>query len=268
MKSPFPGMDPYIEGCGLWEDFHHALIEDIKNALSENVPERYAVRTGERCYVVLAESQEEKKHSFKPDVGVTAAGAEPIVSSSGGTAVAEAVDALPLTMRAFVTTEYQETFIEIYTDEPQRRLVTSIEVLSPTNKRRGTPGWDLFLRERRGLLLGTANVVEIDLLRGGERMPMLDPWPNSPYTLLVARKLFAPSCKVWRAHYRHPLPAIPVPLAHPDPDVWLRLQPMVETIYSRSRYHRSIDYSRGLDPPLPPDDATWLEQEVRKQASA
>ena len=30
MKSPFPGMDPYIEAHGhLWEDFHHHLIEDI-----------------------------------------------------------------------------------------------------------------------------------------------------------------------------------------------------------------------------------------------
>ena len=29
MKSPFPGMDPYIEACGLWRDFHGHLIEKI-----------------------------------------------------------------------------------------------------------------------------------------------------------------------------------------------------------------------------------------------
>ena len=28
MKSPFPGMDPYIESCGLWEDFHYGLVGD------------------------------------------------------------------------------------------------------------------------------------------------------------------------------------------------------------------------------------------------
>jgi hypothetical protein len=26
MKSPFPGMDPYYEACGLWEGFHNRLI--------------------------------------------------------------------------------------------------------------------------------------------------------------------------------------------------------------------------------------------------
>lgn len=29
MKSPFPGMDPYIEACNVWRDFHHHLIERI-----------------------------------------------------------------------------------------------------------------------------------------------------------------------------------------------------------------------------------------------
>ena len=29
MMSPFPGMDPYIEACGLWGDFQSHLIEKI-----------------------------------------------------------------------------------------------------------------------------------------------------------------------------------------------------------------------------------------------
>ena len=55
MKSPFPGMDPYIEACGLWGDFHHDLISEIKHALAQAAPERYIVRSGERSYVVLVE---------------------------------------------------------------------------------------------------------------------------------------------------------------------------------------------------------------------
>jgi Protein of unknown function (DUF4058) len=57
---------------------------------------------------------------------------------------------------------------------------------------------------------GSFCLVEIDLLRGGQRMPMLDPWPDSPYTLLIARA--GSLCRVWRAHYRRSLPVIPVPL--------------------------------------------------------
>ena len=86
--------------------------------------------------------------------------------------------------------------------------MTTIEVLSPSNKRPGTEGWELYQRKRQSLLLGNVSLVEIDLLRGGQRMPMLDPWPDSPYTLLVARAK-TQLCRVWRAHYRHPLPVFP-----------------------------------------------------------
>ena len=57
MTSPFPGMDPYIEACGLWGDFHHDLISEIKHALAPAAPERYLVRAGERSYVVLVEQE-------------------------------------------------------------------------------------------------------------------------------------------------------------------------------------------------------------------
>jgi hypothetical protein len=173
------------------------------------------------------------------------------------------MEAGPVAMRPFIEEEYRETFIEIYEANLESRLVTSIEVLSPSNKQQGSKGWKLYLRERQGLLLGAANLVEIDLLRGGQRMPMLDPWPKSPYTILVAREKKSPRCLVWPAHFQHPLPTIPVPLAKPDPDIPLNLQPMVEAIYARSRYHRSIDYARPLTPPLAPEAAAWLEQQLR-----
>jgi hypothetical protein len=133
MRSPFPGMDPYIEACGLWGDFHHDLISEIKHALAQAAPERYLVRAGERSYVVLVED------------------------------------------------EHREAFVEIYEATPEQRLVTSIEILSPSNKRPRAPGYDLYLCKRQSLLLGDANLVEIDLLRGGSRMPMLDLWPDSPF---------------------------------------------------------------------------------------
>jgi Protein of unknown function (DUF4058) len=106
MRSPFPGMDPYIEACGLWGDFHHDLISEIKHALAQAAPERYLVRAGERSYVVLVED------------------------------------------------EHREAFVEIYEATPEQRLVTSIEILSPSNKRPRAPGYDLYLRKRQSLLAG------------------------------------------------------------------------------------------------------------------
>jgi hypothetical protein len=267
MKSPFPGMDPFIEACGLWEDFHTHLIEKIYEELADTVPERYIVRTGERSYVVLTDANGNKSYPFRPDVGVAASSLRERSSpQEGAAALAEAAtEPAPVTLRAFVEEEYRESFVEIYDSDPEQNLVSCIEVLSPSNKRRGSEGWNLYLRKRQGLLLGAANLVEIDLLRGGQRMPMLDPWPEAPYTLLVSRREKAPRCCVWPAHFLRPLPGIVVPLAKPDPDIPLNLQPMIEAIYTRSRYHRSIDYAKPLMPPLAAEESVWLEQQRSAQ---
>ncbi len=97
---------------------------------------------------------------------------------------------------------------------------------------------------------------------------MLDPWPNSPYTLLVCRQSRAPYCKVWKAHFQRPLPVLPVPLASPDPDLSLALQPMIEAIYERSRYYRSIDYSRPLVPALSAEEQNWLTEQLRTRTAS
>ena len=267
MKSPFPGMDPYIEARGLWEDFHTSLVYEIKLALARDVPDRYVVRAGERSYLVLVESEGKKDHPFIPDVSVKTPHRPKKGTKKGSTAVAElAPEEGPVALRAFIEEEHREAFVEIYETDPGQRLVTTLEVLSPSNKRPGTPGWDLYQRKRQSLLLGGVSLVEIDLLRGGQRMPMLDPWPSSPYTLLLARAKKWGSCLAWPAHYRRPLPAIPVPLAKPDPDLSLSLQPLVEVIYQRYHYERSIDYAKPLTPPLDAADADWLEQQLRARS--
>jgi Protein of unknown function (DUF4058) len=265
MPSPFPGMDPFIEACRLWENFHAELIGEIKRALVPVLPERYVVRTGERCYGLLP-----------PPAG----GADPMVpdvavvvrrrrarrkKSTAGIAVAErpvSADG-PTMMRALVATEFRETFLEIRELNPQHRLITSIEVLSPSNKREDSPGWTHYVGKRQALLEGYANLVEIDLLHGGRRLPMEDDWPDSPYYLLVARQEEAPRCAVWPAHFRHPLPEIPAPLAPPDRDVSLALQPLIGAVYARSRYDRDVDYRQPLRPPPGTADAAWLKKQLR-----
>jgi hypothetical protein len=158
-------------------------------------------------------------------------------------------------------------FLEIRELHPERKEITCIEVLSPSNKRRGTPGWLQYTRKRQAYLEGAAHFVEIDLLLGGRRMPMQDDWPDSPYYLLVSRKHEAPRCSVWPAHYLHPLPPIPIPLAAPDADIALALGPLVAAVYARSHYDRDIDYHRPLQPALNPAETAWLEERLRQQRS-
>ena len=42
---------------------------------------------------------------------------------------------------------------------------------------------------------------------------------------------------------------------------------MVDAIYERSRYEASIDYSKPLEPALTPEQAAWLQQRLRPEAT-
>lgn len=271
MPSPFPGMDPYIESCGLWEDFHDNLISEIHAAAARVVPDRYVVRVGERSYIVFAVAGDldPERWGTQADVAITQTASEirPPMQKvpAGPTAIAEPEGAVA--MHAFVDTEFRESFVEVHALEPERRLVTTIEVLSPSNKRYESVGWNQYARKRSAHLAGGPNLVEIDLLRGGTRMPMMEPWPDSPYYLLACHRAKAPKCTVWPAFFDRPLPKVRVPLAPPDDDIVLALEPMVDAIYERSRYAVDIDYRQPCHPPLDPPADEWLQQRLREKQS-
>ncbi len=266
MRSPFPGMDPYIDGSGVWEDFHQTLIIEIKAAISAALPERYVVRAGERSHVVLSTRDAEEEFLTQPDIGVGRLRSSSDVGKSTAPTTSAVLETqtenAPIRMRALVEVEHREGFLEIRELNPERKLVTCIEVLSPSNKRPGTPGWLQYTRKRQAYREGAANFVEIDLLRGGRRMPMEDDWPDSPYYVLVCRKPEAPHCTVWPAHFHRPLPTLTVPLAPPDADIHLLLQPLIDAVYARSRYDRDINYRQALHPPLSPTETAWLAQRL------
>jgi hypothetical protein len=221
------------------------------------------VRAEERFYLVMVGVEGKETHPFVPDVSVTTPPGRKKPSKKGTAVAVAELTTKPVEMRACVEEEYREGFIEIYETGPEQRLVTSVEVLSPSNKRAGTQGRELYLRKRYAHMVQGVHLVELDLLRGGQRMPMLDPWPESPYVLMVARARKLQRCQVWPVVYADTLPVLPVPLARPDPDILIDLQPMVDAIYQRSRYARSIDYTKPLDPPFAAEEAAWLEQRLR-----
>jgi hypothetical protein len=259
-------MDLYIETCGLWDDFHHNLIAEIAGKLADAIPARYVVRTGQRTYLAVIDAIDNISYPVPAHVRAATQPGRRRPSKKGGTTPAEPVTPQePHVLCAFIEEEHREAFVEIYETDPEMKLVTTIEVLSPSNKRPGTEGWDLYRRKRQSILLDDVNLVEIDLLRSGRRMPMLDPWPNSPYTLMVARARNPQLCRVWEGHFQRPLPAITVPLAKPDPGIPLELQPLIATIYRRFHYERSINYAASLDPPLDPAEAASCRKLLDKR---
>jgi hypothetical protein len=249
MKSPFPGMDPFIEARGLWSDFHDNLIVEIQTALNERLPAGYDALLGERTYIDVVDPDSGAASEFlvRPDVRVDTTRE---VGAATSLTPDEAGRATSVLMYPQVSVSEREPYIEIRHPESDDRVVTCIEVLSPTNKRPGSTGWSEYEQKRQLMFQGAASFVEIDLLRGGRRRPMRGPWPASPYYLLVMWQERAPECRVWPGFTISPLPSIPIPLLPGDADSSLDIQQAINNVLARVPYERRLRYHEPLKPPL------------------
>lgn len=152
-----------------------------------------------------------------------------------------------------------------YIEHPE--LVTAIEILLPVNKQSSHEAYLDYLRKRRELLRSAAHLVEIDLLRGGERPPLDEPAPPAAsYYVTLRRAEQRPQVEVWPIQLQDRLPTVPVPLSQPDPDASLDLAAAVAAVYERGGYASLIDYRRPPPPPkLSEVDALWLDRWLRQQ---
>ncbi|MCO5169086.1 MAG: DUF4058 family protein [Planctomycetes bacterium] len=152
--------------------------------------------------------------------------------------------------------EHREPFLSIFA-RGSAEVVTVIEVLSPTNKRGdGSEGRRAYLAKRRQVLHSEAHLVEIDLLRAGQRVPMARPLPAADYVVIVSRAPLRPECDVFPSSLRDPLPTVPIPLLG-DEAVEVDLQALLDSVYARAGYDLDVDYGREPVPPLSPEDAAW-----------
>jgi hypothetical protein len=170
-----------------------------------------------------------------------------------GTHFVVKVEVAPVQLRLPVTEVQRQRHLEIH-DRRNRRVVTVLELLSPSNK---TPGDDreAYLAKRRQLLAGQTHFIEIDLRRGGRR-PALPELPLSDYYALVSRHQDRPKVDFWPIGLRDPLPSLPIPLEPPDSDVLLDLKAVVDRAYDAGDYGKYI-YQEMPEPPLAAADAEW-----------
>ena len=143
-----------------------------------------------------------------------------------------------------------------------------IEILSPANKH--GKGFEKYVQKRASLLQTSTHLLELDLLRGGERIPLFGgELPPAPYYIFLSRFTRRPHTSVWPVQLWKPLPTVPVPLLPPDPDVPLALQPAIEACFEIVRYHeRLLDYSQPPPPPsLDEEDLAWVKSIVQVEQS-
>jgi hypothetical protein len=250
MASPFPGMDPYLEGED-WTSFHTYLATEIARQLTPLLRPKYVALPQKRFDVV--EDGALTIESLYPDVGV--AGVATTAVAASGPAVAA-----PYLLKTVMEELAPHPWIEIR-DRAQRQLVTTIEILSPWNKRGA--GRDEYLDKRRKLLRSTSHLVEIDLLRGGRRLPMKESLPPGSYFIFVSRAERRPVVEVWPVAVRDELPTVGVPLLAGDADVPLNLQLAVGNVYDLGGFDLVLDYSRPPAPRFTDEDASWAAERLR-----
>lgn len=272
MPSPFPGMDPYLEDQHLWAGFHNALASEISKSLNRDLPAPYWSQMEMRSEIGIGE---ERPQEVVADVSVhRPAATSPVQTSSATSRETSAVLDAPRTELSttrrvrFSVEPWRLASIEVRDPRDGRRLVTMIEILSPSNKRRG-PDRTAYLRKRRRLLSGNVSLVEIDLLRKGRR-----PWSDEP-GLVDLNRLAQPIdylVAVNRAWDRggeylfdffpvavtEKLPVIPVPLRENELEVPLDLQFCFQQAWDGGPYRRgAIDYDRPPPVALADDLEAW-----------
>ncbi len=258
MSSPFPGVDPYIEAQGLWEGFHLMTLACCCESLNVRLPSNYLATLA--AHIDLVDRAQSEHKETIPDVLVARRGRRSAAGRGEGAAVASATIEpvrIPLP-RSKV--EVRNVWIEIHR-MPGRTPVSVIELLSPTNKT--GDGFAKYQRKRRATIRHKLHLIEIDLLLGGQRLPMEEPLPPGDFFALVSRAEERLEASVYAWTIRDPLPTIPIPLRKPDADVGLDLAAHFATAYNRGRYALGLDYSRPLATLKKAADRTWAERTAR-----
>ena len=253
-QNPFPGLNPWLQRH--WPDVHLKLLSYISDAVSGELPDDLVARTEQQ--VTVEEGGD--LIVYRPDVAVKESwqnGFPPVWQPAHG------AGGIPLAAPLIIHAEPPvERWIEIR--DRDGHLVTVIEVISPSNKRE--PGWTRYKTKQRALLAAGVNLVEIDLIRGGNTVLAVDEEllkrPEGTHSTICVARQHSPSGIRWEVYLTplsDPLPAFRVPLRAGEHDVPLILQPLLEAVYQNGRYWME-NYSLPPVPPLPAADALWADQ--------
>ena len=249
MPSLFPGMNPYLEHPDRWSTVHNRFIVAIADVLTPILLPRYQVDIEKRIYQITDSNLQLIGRS---DISVQSPRQSPrtIASPTGNVATLQ-----PVRVSIPVEEEIREAYLEIK-EEASKRVITTIEILSPTNKR--GQGRQKYEEKRQRVFSSRTHLVEIDLLRSGESLPMSEALP-SDYHVLISRASDRPAADLYPFNLQDLMPSIPIPLQIGDPEPLVDLKQLIEDITLRSGYSHFINYNLDPIPTLSKSKQLWLD---------
>jgi hypothetical protein len=255
-------MDPFLEHPDIFPDVHDTFASYFRESVQSLLPEPYYARIGRRIWVEVSQRY------IGPDVELLRGKRTPLPQDSNG-GVALAAPAVQRCVVVHVPHDEQvEPLVEIYAGKGKdKRLVTSIEILSLTNKTPGQHGRDLYVREQREILDSQVHLVEIDLLRGGTHTTAvpLDHFRAKvgpcDYHVCIHHFDNLEDYFVYPVQLAQTLPAIAVPLLPGDAAVTVELQGILKRCNDSGQYHRELRYQvEEVVPALRPEQAAWARE--------
>jgi len=219
-------MDPYVEKEDQWSDFRKRFVSIVATTVERQLPEHLAT-------IIVGRDD--------PDV----------------------VPSLELLSWGEPVGELERFALLTVVEVKPRRLRALIEVLTPLHKRDGIER-DSYLRARRRWINSGVDLLEIDLLRGGERLPLLHDAELPVHDFRVveteaAREIAA----LYLFTLRDRLPTVPVPLCGRLSGAALDLQQCFDHVYDTGAYRKYI-HLHPPEPPLTRGDAEWAAEVLSK----
>jgi hypothetical protein len=258
MRSPFPGMNPYLEHPELWPEVHSWLMVAIADVITSHVRPKYRVAIKHRVYKITDKDVSVGRSRFAlSQTSLTKSEAE-----LSKVAVASP-PVKPITVNVPMPEEVREGYLEVR-EVGTGEVVTVIEVLSPKNKRSGE-GRNAYEGKRQQILGSLSHLVEIDLLRGGKPMPILGAEIQTSYRILVSRSNYRPKAELYPFNLPEPVPSFLLPLRQGDREPLLDLQALIHGVYDRAGLDLAIDYTSEPVPPLSEVDAVWVDGLLKEQ---
>ncbi|MCP4168564.1 MAG: DUF4058 family protein [Chloroflexi bacterium] len=249
MPTPFPGMDPCLEHPYRWPDVHNRLIVHMADELAGILRPRYFVSIEERIY---ASAPGSLGISGRADVAVRPQAKRVLREAS----VHYEPQVMPIAVKVPRTEEIRESYLEVRAVE-DKCVITVIEILSPSNKRPGT-GRDTYLQKRDDVLRSETHLLEIDLLRIGDPMPIDGEYQDTHYRILLSRSQQRPRADLYAFSFKQPIPPFPLPLGVGEDELDVDLNRILHELYDRAGYDLVIDYQSDLQPPLAAEDRAWV----------
>jgi hypothetical protein len=258
MPSPFPGMDPYLEHPDFWQETHNRLIVAIADSIMPQIRPKYEIAIDKRIYEITDpnDSNSESLLVGIPDVAIKHQSNTPNVPTSRS--VTTVAIALPTTVKVPLPEKIKQAYLEVR-EIATKQVVTAIEILSPVNKRNGE-GRITYLKKRQSILGSLTNLVEIDLLRSWESMPIINNSINSDYRVLVSRSDRRPFAELYAFNLRDSLPVFLLPLREEDIEPIVNLPELLTSVYDRAGYDYRIDYDRDPLPSLSKENQVWAKE--------